>query len=713
MTDLLFVSVLFNSAAVVAILFATHDLFEKPGKSTPSQYKNTVIGLLFGFGAISALFVAHVVADGSIVTLHNVFIVIAGSQAGPIGAVVSAATVGLFHFFADSAGPVAELIGLGLSAVSGVVIWHFGLFRRGAGWAVATSLAVTVWILLGFLFVGSFEDGVAHLKSVAIPYGTATLIILLLAGRIVGKLNEKQIEAAARRDDYQRMEEFAESASDWFWEMDADLRLVFLSEGYEGGAEHSSDGWYGKHPWIAAGSDGLDSVWATHREVLKKREPFKNFEYSMTGPDKNTRHYRINGLPVFQNGVFKGYRGSGSNVTIQRNAELKLERQSDLFRSTIDAAPILITVKDRDGRYVYCNLFAAQKWGLQPYDFIGAEIEDVVKINERTRAAIKHHDALVIRTKRAIRFFEDTMTFGDGQRKMLTSKMPILDSEGEVEFVVTIAVDNTDQELVKQDLRDAVVRAEHANRAKSRFLATMSHELRTPLNAILGFSDLMRAEAFGPLGNTRYAEYVGDIHESGTYLLDLVSDLLNLSAIEAGENILNMRPLSVQDTTRKAIEKLMPSADAKGLPICLTVADDVEPVIADERAISQIVFNLVSNAIKFTSSGQITVSLFSVHGAAENQMGVGLVVSDTGIGVPIERLPTIAVPFVQAVEEDAMTARDGIGLGLSIVNSLVKAHAGTMTIDSTPNKGTTVTVTFPNDPAVGYADVMEQTSIAS
>lgn len=238
----------------------------------------------------------------------------------------------------------------------------------------------------------------------------------------------------------------------------------------------------------------------------------------------------------------------------------------------------------------------------------------------------------------------------------------------------------------------------------------MSHELRTPLNAIIGFSDVLRGEHFGPLGSERYVRYANDIHDSGTYLLGLVSDVLNLSAIEAGKNILNMRTISISETVTGALEKLDLTATSKGLTLSVEISSDLEEVVADERAIFQIVLNLVSNALKFTTPGGITVSVHPSQSTGSGLDAVCLTVADTGIGIPPELMPRIAAPFVQ-VPKDAMVANEGSGLGLSIVSSLVKAHAGDMTIDSTPGKGTTVTVTLPNRPPAEQVDTEDRQTL--
>ena len=170
---------------------------------------------------------------------------------------------------------------------------------------------------------------------------------------------------------------------------------------------------------------------------------------------------------------------------------------------------------------------------------------------------------------------------------------------------------------------------------------------------------------------------------------------------------MNLRPISIDQIVNSALEKLELTAATKGLELNVEISSELVQVYADERAVFQIVLNLVSNALKFTDSGSITVAVHPTQGSGEDLDSVRLTVTDTGIGIPSDLMPTIAAPFVQ-VQKDAMVANEGSGLGLSIVSSLVKAHAGNMAIESTPGEGTTVTVTFPNRPPAEQEKVTER-----
>ena len=233
-------------------------------------------------------------------------------------------------------------------------------------------------------------------------------------------------------------------------------------------------------------------------------------------------------------------------------------------------------------------------------------------------------------------------------------------------------------------------RAEDANVAKSRFLATMSHELRTPLNAILGFSEVMKTELMGPIGNDKYRDYSASIHTSGAHLLNLINEILDLSRIEAGRYELKEEPIRLVDVVQDCCDLLELRATSKGLTLDVDVDPEMPQLWADERAIRQIALNLLSNALKFTPRGGIvTVCVASLADGRQC-----LAVSDTGPGIPPEEIPKVLQAFGQGSLAHK-TAEGGTGLGLAIVQNIVQLHDGEFDLSSELRKGTTVFITFP------------------
>lgn len=233
-------------------------------------------------------------------------------------------------------------------------------------------------------------------------------------------------------------------------------------------------------------------------------------------------------------------------------------------------------------------------------------------------------------------------------------------------------------------------RAETANKAKSRFLATMSHELRTPLNAIMGFSEVMKSEILGPFSNPTYREYAGNIHDSGRHLLNLINEILDLSRIEAGRYELNEEPIRVVDVAEDCMRLLKLRAESKGLSLIEDFDNDLPQVWADQRAIRQICLNLISNALKFTpKGGRVTVSVQQAEDA-----GQLIFVRDTGPGIPEHELPKVMQAFGQGSLAHE-TAEGGTGLGLPIVKNLIELHGGSFDLRSELRKGTEAIVYLP------------------
>ncbi len=234
------------------------------------------------------------------------------------------------------------------------------------------------------------------------------------------------------------------------------------------------------------------------------------------------------------------------------------------------------------------------------------------------------------------------------------------------------------------------IKAEEANKAKSIFLATMSHELRTPLNAIMGFSEILKREMFGPLSVPAYKDYAGDIHHSGTYLLDLINDILDLSRIEAGRRDIQEEPFDILACVISARALLAGKAKEKSIAVNVEITPNLPKLLGDLRGVNQIVINLLTNAIKFTpAGGKVAIS------AARNASG-GMVASvkDNGPGIPAHELQSVLTSFSRG-SLATKNAVDGAGLGLSIVKGLMDLHGGEVSILSEVGKGTEVLLTFP------------------
>ncbi len=268
-----------------------------------------------------------------------------------------------------------------------------------------------------------------------------------------------------------------------------------------------------------------------------------------------------------------------------------------------------------------------------------------------------------------------------------------MDKDGDVAALFGIMQDITERTQHERELREAKEAAERAYSAKSQFLANMSHELRTPLNAIIGFSEMMQRQLLGPIGTAKYLDYIGGIRESGEHLLDLISDILDMSKIEAGKYELDTEEFNLLKVLRLGAHMIEGRAlDAQVRVVSNIPEDDSLSIVADRRAIMQMVLNLLSNAVKFTEpGGEVRIDY-----ARNGDEGVSFCISDTGIGIPPSKIKYVCRPFEQAANHFTRN-HEGSGLGLAITKDLAELHGGSISLESAVGVGTKVTISLPWD----------------
>jgi PAS domain S-box-containing protein len=401
-------------------------------------------------------------------------------------------------------------------------------------------------------------------RVVAIILSLASLQLWLISGVVIWRMYRKNLISDLELEASEgRFRDFAEIASDWFWEMDANLQISYISDRACELFGVRPEDMIGRSRLAVANADMDDPKWQAHLATLAAHQPFRDFRYRLSLADHRHCHVSINGKPIFdEEGTFLGYRGTGNDVTL--------------------------------------------------------EMETI------------------------------------------------------------------------SSLRQAKEQAEIANRTKTTFLANMSHELRTPLNAILGFSEVIRDQLFGLVGNSRYVDYAGSINDAGRHLLRLINDLLDISRIEAGRMELQESVVDLRDIIRSCELLTREALHDGSLILTVDVADDVGPVQGDERKLKQALLNLVGNAIKFTpAGGQLGITVRCLP-----DRGISIRVSDTGIGMRAADIPKALTPFMQ-VDSGLDRRHEGSGLGLPLTKALIELHQGRLDIVSEPGHGTTVTLLLP------------------
>ncbi len=515
-------------------------------------------------------------------------------------------------------------------------------------------------------------------------------------GELVSVFNQMQKRLEnhenAVRESRERFAGFAASASDWYWEMDANLRFSYISESFKTKTGELPELYYGKR-WENLLENDFDKTQLDrHLNSLKRHVPFRNFDYKHKLGSGRYIWIRLSGIPIYEkNGTFAGYRGSGTDITKVMQIEQAKRETDQRFRALIEQIPSAILIKDLSGKYLSANSTWYRWFNPGKKKIEGKTISDFAPSNHAEE--INNVDTKVIETLTPIEKELQTPIVGGGEITTLLQKFPVLDEQGKVIAIGSVNTDISERKRMEENLRQALIKAEEANHSKSEFLATMSHELRTPLNAIIGFSGVMIGEYFGELGNAKYLNYANDIKNSGEHLLSLISDILDISAIELGRRDIVLQPVHLDALISNCVKLIRAGANAsnKNIEVTSEVPASLPLVDADDRALQQILLNLIGNAVKFSKDGGgVHVS---VHIEGEN---VVITVKDTGLGIAERDLPDLTKPFVRG-HNNALIAKDGVGqgLGLAIVKSLVDAHGGTLSIASELEKGTIVTVELP------------------
>ena len=434
-----------------------------------------------------------------------------------------------------------------------------------------------------------------------------------------------------------------------------------------------------------------DIVTAQDRKVLETGLPVER-EHQTPLADGTVITSIIYRFPVFSpDGHVTAIGGINYDITERKQAEKALQKSEARLSGILNIAPeAVIAIGEHMNIRLY-NEGAERIFGYSADEVLGRPLD--ILMPERFRENHGKHVQNFEHSGDTFRLMSERQEImglrKNGTEFPATASVSKLELGGEKVFTVVLQ-DITERKKTEAEVIASKEKAELASRAKSEFLANMSHELRTPLNSIIGFSDMLTNQIFGQLGNPKYSDYATAINVSGTHLLQIIGDILDISKIEAGEATVENTKVDMEKAVSDCILIVKPRAEEEQVIVEADIHEHLPAIRADQLHVKQIIINLLSNAIKFTPEG----GQVSVAARLDDNSGMEVTVSDNGIGIAAEDIPKVLQPFGQ-VAESLRRDHGGTGLGLPICKALMELHGGSLDIESEIDTGTTVTVRFP------------------
>ncbi len=484
------------------------------------------------------------------------------------------------------------------------------------------------------------------------------------------------------------------SVSDIIFELSKDGKILFLNDSWNKVTGFEKE--------RSIGRNFFDLIYASDQQ--EQRESFDNI-LAATAKRKTyrafTRLRSVDGsfraieltMSVMRHDDDKDLRvvGTITDVEERRRAERALSEAEKKYRTIVENAAGGIYQVTPDGQFLSANPAMAKILGYSTPEEVLRDVDieqSKIYIDNSTRNRFLNSVAGLDITKN----IESQIRRKNGDIIWVSENVrAVRDDEGTLLFYEG-SMENVDQrKKAELALTNAKSQSDLANRAKSEFLANMSHELRTPLNAVIGFSEIIKNEAFGPLPNKEYKEYADDIHESGNKLLRVINEILDVSRIEAGERTLSETVIKISETVGVCLELTKGKFSAKNMRIENKITDSALGIVGEEQALKQMLLNLMSNAVKFSPDN----SFIMLDAEIDSKDRLRISITDTGMGMNDEELEKALSPFGQ-LDTDMNRTKSGTGLGLTLVKSLIELHGGALEILSQKGIGTTATLIFPS-----------------
>lgn len=384
--------------------------------------------------------------------------------------------------------------------------------------------------------------------------------------------------------------------------------------------------------------------------------------------------------------------GTITDVEERRRAERALSEAEKKYRTIVENAAGGIYQITPEGHFLSGNPAMAKILGYETPEKLLRSVKNINEDIYMDMHSRKSYLGRVSSSNKALNV-EAKVKCKDGSQIWISENTrAVKNEEGTLLYFEGSMEDITSRKETEEELKEAKIKSDLANRAKSEFLANMSHELRTPLNAIIGFSEIIKNQVFGPIGQEAYHEYANDIHDSGKKLLEVINNILDVSRIEVGERQLNESLVDLQKVIPMCLKLMDPKLETKKLKMVFD-KDKVYPrLVGEELGIKQMIMNLLSNAIKYSNQeGLITV----ICDIDENSKNLKISITDTGVGMDEDELTNALAPFNSNQPMQAGWNGSGTGLGLTLVDSLIKLHGGRLELVSKKGIGTTATLVFP------------------
>ena len=416
------------------------------------------------------------------------------------------------------------------------------------------------------------------------------------------------------------------------------------------------------------------------RSVLKN-QTITQSEKLVHYPDKTSRWFNSSIGPLIVDGELKGVIIISKDINEQKTREHTILESEERFRQLVESANDIIYRTDFDGNFVYINPEASKIFGYSIEELKNLHFSVLIREEYVERVTSFYKNQFSNRTPNT--YYEFPMRSKEGKEIWLGQNVQILTDGDWVLGFQALARDITTRKRIENELKLAKKEAEESSKAKQEFLSTMSHEIRTPLNAVIGLTNLL---SDGKIGNEEQQELIEGIKISADNLLHIINDILDFSKIESGKFSLENTPFELNKLLSGVKQSFAGQVLEKGIQLIFN-SDEAEDQLlqGDPIRISQILLNLISNAVKFTQAGKVTVDVLTEPTSTED-IWLKIKVSDTGIGIPQEQMQSIFDSFSQA-SKSTTRKYGGTGLGLTITNMLVRMMKGTIKVDSAPNKG--------------------------